>query len=89
MDRRAKIAAVSWLITPTELNELPDPSPRVLDVRWKLTEPDGREAYRAGHIPGAVYVDLDASCPITPAPGRDATRCRASKRSRTRPGAGA
>ncbi|MCV7191748.1 sulfurtransferase [Mycolicibacterium brumae] len=51
---------MSWLITPTELNELPDPSPRVLDVRWKLTEPDGREAYRAGHIPGAVYVDLDA-----------------------------
>lgn len=32
----------------------------VLDVRWTLAEPDGREAFRAGHIPGAVYVDLDA-----------------------------
>ncbi len=31
----------------------------VLDVRWSLAEPDGIEAYRAGHIPGAVYVDLD------------------------------
>ena len=31
----------------------------VLDVRWSLAEPDGTPAYRAGHIPGAVYVDLD------------------------------
>ena len=31
----------------------------VLDVRWTLAEPDGRPAFRAGHIPGAVYVDLD------------------------------
>lgn len=33
--------------------------PRVLDVRWKLGGPPGREEYAAGHIPGAVYVDLD------------------------------
>lgn len=32
---------------------------RILDVRWTLMQPDGRPAYRAGHIPGAVYVDLD------------------------------
>ena len=31
----------------------------VLDVRWTLAVPDGRPAFRAGHIPGAVYVDLD------------------------------
>ncbi|PWC05276.1 sulfurtransferase [Agromyces badenianii] len=31
----------------------------VLDVRWSLAAPDGTEAHRAGHIPGAVYVDLD------------------------------
>ncbi|WP_232498915.1 sulfurtransferase [Agromyces humatus] len=31
----------------------------VLDVRWSLAAPDGTEAYRAGHVPGAVYVDLD------------------------------
>lgn len=41
--------------------------PVLLDVRWQLSvakaagEPpfDGRAAYAAGHIPGAVYVDLD------------------------------
>jgi thiosulfate/3-mercaptopyruvate sulfurtransferase len=32
---------------------------RVLDVRWRLDRPDGRAEYGAGHIPGAVYVDLD------------------------------
>lgn len=31
----------------------------VLDVRWTLAVPDGLPAFRAGHIPGAVYVDLD------------------------------
>lgn len=33
---------------------------RVLDVRWRLDRPDGRPEYLAGHIPGAVYVDLGA-----------------------------
>ncbi|HAQ59499.1 MAG TPA: sulfurtransferase [Microbacterium sp.] len=32
---------------------------RLLDVRWRLDVPDGRPAYREGHLPGAVYVDLD------------------------------
>jgi len=32
---------------------------RILDVRWRLDRPDGRPEYLAGHIPGAVYVDLD------------------------------
>ena len=32
---------------------------RILDVRWRLDRPDGRPDYLAGHIPGAVYVDLD------------------------------
>jgi thiosulfate/3-mercaptopyruvate sulfurtransferase len=31
----------------------------VLDVRWRLDQPDGREAYLQGHIPGAVYVSLE------------------------------
>ncbi|BBY52962.1 sulfurtransferase [Mycobacterium koreense] len=31
----------------------------VLDVRWRLDEPDGRAAYLAGHLPGAVYVSLE------------------------------
>jgi thiosulfate/3-mercaptopyruvate sulfurtransferase len=33
--------------------------PRVLDVRWKLGGPPGRPEYERGHIPSAVYVDLD------------------------------
>ncbi|PCC57011.1 sulfurtransferase [Brevibacterium aurantiacum] len=34
-------------------------TPRLLDVRWRLQKPDGRDDFAAGHIPGAVYVDLD------------------------------
>jgi thiosulfate/3-mercaptopyruvate sulfurtransferase len=32
---------------------------RVLDVRWSLGGPAGLPLYEGGHIPGAVYVDLD------------------------------
>jgi len=32
---------------------------RLLDVRWRLDRPDGLPAFREGHLPGAVYVDLD------------------------------
>ncbi len=56
----------SILITAAELaatvpgRRLPDGGPlRILDVRWRLDRPDGRPEYLAGHIPGAVYVDLD------------------------------
>ncbi|EHM29362.1 putative thiosulfate sulfurtransferase [Streptomyces sp. W007] len=31
----------------------------LLDVRWQLGGPNGRPDYEAGHLPGAVYVDLD------------------------------
>ena len=52
--------AVDVLISVDELAQaLSAPLPRILDVRWTLAEPDGRAAYLAGHIPGAVYVDLD------------------------------
>ena len=33
---------------------------RLLDVRWELGGPNGRPAYLEGHLPGAVFVDLDA-----------------------------
>jgi thiosulfate/3-mercaptopyruvate sulfurtransferase len=37
------------------------PDLRVVDVRWYLDPArKGREAFRAGHIPGAVYLDMDA-----------------------------
>jgi thiosulfate/3-mercaptopyruvate sulfurtransferase len=45
----------------------------VVDCRFDLARPDaGEAAYRAGHIPGAVYahLDRDLSSPITPTTGR-------------------
>ncbi|PWR08789.1 sulfurtransferase, partial [Micromonospora sicca] len=33
--------------------------PTLLDVRWRLAGPPGRDDYAAGHLPGAVFVDLD------------------------------
>ena len=31
----------------------------ILDIRWQLGAPDGRDAHEAGHLPGAVYVALE------------------------------
>jgi thiosulfate/3-mercaptopyruvate sulfurtransferase len=42
---------------------------RLLDVRWELGGPHGRPAYLAGHIPGAVFVDLDAELSAHDRPG--------------------
>jgi thiosulfate/3-mercaptopyruvate sulfurtransferase len=44
----------------------------VADVRWYLDDRDGRAAYDGGHIPGAVFVDLDRdlAAPGSPADGR-------------------
>lgn len=49
------------LITPDDLADLiaAGRRVRVLDVRWRLDRPDGRPEYLAGHVPGAVFVDLD------------------------------
>ncbi|MFD6937496.1 sulfurtransferase [Streptomyces goshikiensis] len=49
------------ILSASELmSELAGPRPPVLlDIRWQLGGPDQRPAYEAGHIPGAVYVDLD------------------------------
>jgi thiosulfate/3-mercaptopyruvate sulfurtransferase len=33
--------------------------PTVLDVRWRLGGPPGREDFEAGHLPTASYVDLE------------------------------
>lgn len=48
------------------------PAPVVADVRWYLDGRSGRAAYEAGHLPGAVFVDLDAalSAPPSSAAGR-------------------
>src|ERR1700679_2021245 len=49
------------LITTGELPDLlaADRPPTLLDIRWRLGGPPGRELYQVGHIPGAAFVDLD------------------------------
>ncbi len=43
----------------------------IADVRWYLDEPThGHFAYHAGHIPGAVYVNLEVHLSDTVGPGR-------------------
>lgn len=41
----------------------------VLDVRWRLGGPPGAEAYRNGHLPGAVFIDLDRDLAGPAGPG--------------------
>ncbi|MCU1476685.1 MAG: sulfurtransferase [Subtercola sp.] len=52
---------MSILITAEELKSLIDSGDtvRVLDVRWRLGGPAGYPLFLEGHIPTAVYVDLD------------------------------
>ncbi|MDI1459343.1 sulfurtransferase [Catellatospora sp. KI3] len=49
------------LISAADLSELLRGAqpPTVLDLRWRLAGPPGRDDYDAGHVPGAVFVDLD------------------------------
>lgn len=61
------------------LDQIGDDALRIVDCRWYLGKPtDGRDAYEAGHIPGAVYGDLetDLSAPANggrhPLPGPEA-----------------
>ncbi|MEV6510500.1 sulfurtransferase [Streptomyces sp. NPDC051642] len=60
--------------TVAELTELlgSEQPPVLLDVRWALGDPHGRDHYADGHIPGAVYVDLDTelAAPASPEGGR-------------------
>lgn len=62
------------LISPRDLAaHLHDPKWFVVDCRFDLSDPlAGRKAYAAGHIPGAIYADLerDLSSVVTPASGR-------------------
>ncbi|MBN9793930.1 ketopantoate reductase [Pseudonocardia sp. TMWB2A] len=60
-DLTATLPAVSVLVDARSLAaELAgDTPPVLLDVRWALGDPHGREHHRAGHLPGAVHVPLD------------------------------
>ncbi|WP_293913598.1 sulfurtransferase [Deinococcus sp.] len=52
------------------LRLLPDPHLRVLDTRYSLADPlTGRLAYLAGHVPGAVYADLETDLSAEVSPG--------------------
>ncbi|SHG34946.1 sulfurtransferase [Geodermatophilus nigrescens] len=61
---------MSVLVRAADL--LAGPRPVLLDVRWALGDPHGRERYRTGHLPGAVFVDLDTelAAPASAAEGR-------------------
>jgi thiosulfate/3-mercaptopyruvate sulfurtransferase len=57
---------VSALVSP---DEVVAPAPTLLDVRWALGGPPGRDEYERGHIPGAGFVDLDAELAGPPGAG--------------------
>ena len=49
------------LVSPEWLHKhIGDRDLRIIDFRWYLVGRQGRDAYLAGHIPGAVFGDLDA-----------------------------
>ena len=49
------LVSVDWLAAHRT-----DPELRIADVRWSLSGPAGRDRYRAGHIPGAVFLDAES-----------------------------
>jgi thiosulfate/3-mercaptopyruvate sulfurtransferase len=62
------LVSATWL-----LEHLNDPNLRIADCRFTLGEPQaGSLAYAAGHLPGAVFLDLerDLSGPVGPTGGR-------------------
>ena len=54
----------SWLTA-----HLDDPDVVVADVRWYIDGRSGEAAYDAGHVPGAVFVDLDVDLAGSPTAG--------------------
>lgn len=65
------MAGMNAIISAAELaDELTgDRPPVLLDVRYQMGGPHGRAAYEAGHIPGAVFVDLEAELAGPPGSG--------------------
>ena len=56
------------LISAEDLRERLD-EVTVLDVRYRMGGPPGREEYAAGHIPGAAYVDMATDLSSAPGAG--------------------
>jgi thiosulfate/3-mercaptopyruvate sulfurtransferase len=63
---------LSPLVSADDLaSRLREPNLRVVDVRWYLGQPgEGRRRYDAGHLPGAVFVDVDRDLAAPPEAGR-------------------
>jgi thiosulfate/3-mercaptopyruvate sulfurtransferase len=56
------LVSASWL-----RERLDDPGVRVVDCRFRLGEPGAaKELWRAGHIPGAAFMDLDGELAAEP-----------------------
>jgi thiosulfate/3-mercaptopyruvate sulfurtransferase len=59
--RMSDVTTVQVLVDAERLRDelaAADP-PLLLDVRWALGDPHGRDHYLSGHLPGAVFVDLE------------------------------
>ena len=60
------IVSAGWLAA-----QLPSDEIRVVDVRWYLGNPGrGRREFELGHIPRAIYLDLDDDLSAPEGPGR-------------------
>ena len=59
------LVTTEWLA-----RHLGDPALRIVDVRWYLGKPgEGRRAYDAGHLPGAIFLDVDGDLADPPGSG--------------------
>jgi len=65
---RLTAVSIAPIVTSGQLEGLID-SAVVCDVRWYLDGSSGHEAYLRGHIPGAVFVDLDGDLAASPGSG--------------------
>jgi thiosulfate/3-mercaptopyruvate sulfurtransferase len=69
-DRAAPLRSASWLLAHAT-----DPGLVLLDCRFLLAQPAaGEEAYRAGHLPGAVYAHLERDLSGPKRPGGEGGR---------------
>lgn len=62
---RSLLISVAELAQALTAGELPV----LIDVRWRLGGPPGIDGYRAGHLPDAVYLDLDTQLAGQPGDG--------------------
>jgi len=65
-EKAPPLVSTEWLAA-----HLDDPSVRIADVRWYLPHlgKSGRAEYERGHIPGAIFVDLDRELASPPGTG--------------------